>query len=154
LTLLLCFLIGTASGLRSLTPIATVAWSSHVGWLRLSRPLSLIGSLPGVAILTVLAFAELVADKLPSTPNRTSAVGLIARVILGGTSGACIAVGGGRGPVVGAALGATGGIAGAFGGYHARKQIAKALNSPDIYVALFEDLVAIITSIWIVARFK
>ena len=80
MTLLFAFLIGLFAGLRSLTPPAAVAWAVHLGWLNLVRPLSLIGSLPAVMILSLLAVAEIILDKLPNTPNRTAPVGLIARM--------------------------------------------------------------------------
>src|SRR5687767_15519290 len=72
MTLLFAFLIGLFAGLRSLTPPAAVAWAVYLGWLKLARPLSLIGSLPAVIILSLLAITELVFDKLPNTPNRRS----------------------------------------------------------------------------------
>src|SRR6185369_2843740 len=94
MTLLFAFLIGLFAGLRSLTAPAITAWAAYLGWLKLERPLSLIGSLPSVIIFTVLAVAELVADKLPNTPSRTAPVGLIARIVTGGLTGACIAAAG------------------------------------------------------------
>jgi uncharacterized membrane protein len=130
-----------------------VAWAVHLGWLKLDRPLALIGSIPAVAILSVLAVAELVADKLPNTPNRTSPLGLIVRILTGGIAGACVSSGGGKGAAIGAVLGAVGGIAGAFGGYQVRTRLVKALGSPDIYIALLEDLVTIGGSFWVVTRF-
>jgi uncharacterized membrane protein len=152
-TLLFAFLIGFFAGLRSLTAPAATAWAVHLGWLKLERPLSLIGSLPSVVILTVLAVAELVADKLPKTPSRTSPPGLIARIVTGGLTGACVAAGGGQGLFIGAVLGAVGGVVGCFGGYQARTGLVKALGTPDIYVALLEDLVAVAGGLWVVSRF-
>ena len=125
----------------------------YLGWLKLERPLSLIGSLPAVVILTVLAVAELVADKLPKTPSRTSPPGLIARILMGGITGACVAAAGGEGAHLGAVLGAIGGIVGCFAGFQARTRLVKALGTRDTYVALLEDLVAVAGSLWIVSRF-
>ena len=153
MTLLCAFLIGLFAGLRSLTAPAATAWAAHLGWLKLERPLSLIGSLPAVVIFTLLAVVELVADKLPKTPNRTSLVPLIARILMGALTGACVAVGGGQSAIAGAVLGAVGGVVGAFGGYQARARLVKALGTPDIYVALLEDIVAIAGSLWVVSRF-
>jgi uncharacterized membrane protein len=153
MTLLFAFLIGFFAGLRSLTAPAATAWAVHLGWLKLQRPLSLIGSLPSVVILTLLAVGELVADKLPNTPNRTSPIGLIARIVTGGVAGACVAAGGGQGALPGALLGAVGGVVGCFGGYQARTRLVKALGTRDIYVALLEDLIAVAGSLWVVSRF-
>lgn len=153
MTLLLAFLIGLFAGLRSLTAPAVTAWAAHLGWLRLARPLALIGSLPSVVIFTVLAVGELVADKLPKTPNRTAPLGLIARLVTGGLTGACVAAAGGQAVVLGVLLGAVGGVAGCFGGYEARRRLVKALGAPDIAVALFEDAVAVAGCLWVVSRF-
>jgi uncharacterized membrane protein len=153
MTLFLAFLIGAFAGLRSLTPPAATAWAAHLGWLKLERPLALIGSLPAVIIFTLLAVVELVMDKLPKTPNRTSPVPLIARILMGALTGACVAAGGNQGAITGALLGAVGSIVGTFGGYQARKWLVKALGTQDIYVALLEDLVAVAGSLWVVSRF-
>ena len=95
MTLLLAFLIGLFAGLRSLTPPAAVAWAVHLGWLKLTRPLSLIGSLPAVIILSLSAITEIIIDKLPNTPNRTAPLELIARIVTGGLTGACVSLGAG-----------------------------------------------------------
>jgi uncharacterized membrane protein len=153
LTPLLSFLIGFFAGLRSLTAPAVTAWAAHLGWLRLDRPLALIGSTVSVWILTVIALGELGADKLPQTPSRTAPPGLIARIVTGGLSGACIAAAGGQGAFIGALLGALGGVIGCFGGYQVRTRLVKALNTRDIYVAIVEDVVAIAGSLWVVSRF-
>jgi uncharacterized membrane protein len=153
MTLLCAFLIGFFGGLRALTAPAVTAWAVHLGWLKLDGPLTLIGSLPSVVIFTLLAVVELVADKLPKTPSRTSPPGLIARILMGGLTGACVAAGGGQGAVLGALLGIVGGIVGCFGGYQARTGLVKALGIRDIYIALVEDLVAIAGSLWVGSRF-
>jgi uncharacterized membrane protein len=153
MTLLFAFLIGFFGGLRSLTAPAATAWAVYLGWLKLERPLALIGSLPSVAIFTLLAVVELVADKLPQTPSRTAPPGLIARIVMGGLTGACIAAGGAQGVFLGAVLGLVGGVVGCFLGYRARTGIVQAPGTRDIYVALVEDAVAIAGSLWVVSRF-
>jgi len=153
MTLLFAFLIGLFAGLRSLTPPAAVAWAVYLGWLKLARPLSIIGSLPAVIILSLLAITELIIDKLPNTPNRTAPPGLIARIVTGGLTGACVSLGGGKSAFVGAGLGLFGGIVGCFAGYHARARLVRFLRQPDFNVALLEDLVAIGGSLFIVSRF-
>ncbi|HZM44803.1 MAG TPA: DUF4126 family protein [Burkholderiales bacterium] len=151
--LLLAFFIGLLNGLRTFTPPAAIAWAAHLGWLKLEGTLALIGSVPAVAIFTLLAAAELVADKMPWIPNRTSIPGLIARIIMGKLAGACVAAAGGQSIWLGALCGAVGGIAGTFGGYQARTRSVKALNKPDIYVALVEDLICVAGCLWVVTRF-
>ena len=152
--LLLAFLIGVISGLRSLTAPAVVAWAAHKGWLNLQNtPLSFMGSTAALIIFVLLALVELVTDQLPSTPSRLKPPGLIARIVLGGLSGASVSVAGGQSLALGAVLGAAGGIAGAFGGYHARTGLVRALKVPDIVIALLEDAVAIGGGLFLVSRF-
>ncbi len=152
MTLVLAALIGFFAGLRTLTPPAFTAWAVHFGWLKLSPPLSLIGSLPSAIILTLLALAELVVDKLPSTGKRTAAPGLIGRALTGALTGACVAVAGAETALTGAALGAIGGVVGAFVGYEVRSRLVKFLGTRDIYIAVVEDVVAIAGCLWIVSR--
>jgi uncharacterized membrane protein len=152
--LLLAFLIGVVAGLRSLTAPAIVAWAAHRNWINLRNTiLSFMGSNAAVVIFTLLAVVELVADKLPSTPRRTEPLGLIARIVFGGLSGACVAVSGAQSILLGAVLGAVGGVAGAFAGYQARTHLVKALKVPDLVIALLEDVVAIGGGLFIVSRF-
>jgi uncharacterized membrane protein len=152
--LLLALLIGVVSGLRSLTAPAVVAWAAHRNWLNLhNTALSFMASTAAVVIFTLLALVELTTDKLPSTPSRLKPPGLIARILLGGLSGAGVAVSGAQSIVLGAVLGAVGGVAGAFAGYQVRTRLVKALEVPDLVVALLEDAVAIGGGLFIVSRF-
>ncbi|HYL46468.1 MAG TPA: DUF4126 family protein [Candidatus Limnocylindrales bacterium] len=150
--LLLAFLIGVLTGLRSFTPVAATAWYTHLGWIKLRSPMSWMGSTASAVVFTVLAIVELVWDKLPKTPSRTAPPGLIARIVLGGLTGACVAMSGGGAAATGAGLGVIGGIAGAFGGYQARTRLVKALHAPDYVVAVLEDLVTICGSLWVLSR--
>ncbi len=150
---LLAFLAGLLTGLRSLTPPAVTAWAAHLGWLRLPRALAWMGTAPAVAIFSLLALVELISDKLPKTPSRTAPPGLIARIVLGALTGACVATAGGEGIVLSAVLGIAGALAGTFGGYQVRTRLVKALGTPDFVVALLEDIVTIGGSLWVVSRF-
>jgi uncharacterized membrane protein len=151
---LLAFLIGFIAGLRSLTAPAVVAWAAHRDWLTLQgSPVAFMGSTAAVVVFTLAALGELVVDQLPSTPPRTQAGGLIARVLFGGLSGAAVAASGSQSLVLGAILGAAGGIAGAFGGYEPRTRLVRALVVPDAVIACVEDAVAIGGGLFIVSRF-
>jgi len=152
--LLLAFLIGVVAGLRSLTAPAVVAWAAHRNWLNLQNtPLAFMGSTTALVIFVVLAIGELIADQLPNTPSRTKPPGLIARIVLGGLSGAAVAAAGAQSLAVGGVLGAAGGIAGAFGGYQVRTRLVRALKVPDFVIACLEDVVAIGGGLFIVSRF-
>ena len=65
---LLAFLLGCVDGLRSLTPPALVCWAAHLGWLHFAGTrLAFIHHRSTLIVFTVLAVAELIADKLPKT---------------------------------------------------------------------------------------
>ena len=154
LALGLSFAIGVVAGLRSFTAPAVVAWAARLGWINLhGTPLSFMGSAWAVGVFTILALAELIADKLPKTPSRTAPVGLCARIVTGAVGGACLAVAGGATLWLGALAGALGGMAGAFGGYHARVGLVRALRVPDFAVAIPEDLIAIGVGLFLASRF-
>ena len=153
MAILFSLLIGFFAGLRSLTPPAIAAWAVHLGWLKPEYPFSWIGSWPSVIIFTVLALGELVADKLARTPPRTSPPGLIARIVMGALTGACIAASTSNLLLLGAVLGIAGAVAGTFAGFKLRTGIVKALQIPDLPVALTEDLIAIGGSLLIVSPF-
>ena len=144
IVLLLAAGIGVVAGLRSLTAPAVVSWAANLGWINLHNPpLSFMGSKWTVAIFTVLSVVELVADQLPSTPARTGAMGLSARIVTGALTGACLAAAGNAALWLGAVAGIVGAIAGTFGGYYARVGLVRSLRVPDFAIAIPEDVIAI-----------
>jgi uncharacterized membrane protein len=112
-----------------------------------------MGSVWAVAILTLGALGEYVADKLPSTSARTKVGPLVFRIVVGLLTGACFGVAGGVSPWATAVAGAIGGIAGAFAGYHARVGLVRSLNVRDFMIAIPEDLLAIGLGLLLVTRF-
>jgi uncharacterized membrane protein len=142
--LLFAFLIGCVCGLRSMTAPAVVAWGAHMGWLHLDGSwLAWLANKISLAVFSLLAIAELIADKLPFIPRRTQAGPLGARIVFGAICGAALCLSGGASQVLGAILGALGGIAGAFAGYNYRRWLSRGAKVPDLLVALLEDLVAV-----------
>ena len=147
------FGIGFATGLRALTPPAVVAWAAHLGWLNLSNSaLAIMGSTVAVAIFSLLAVFELIGDLLPQTPKRTAPAPLIARILLGGICGACLCAASNQSLVIGAILGAVGGLIGAFAGYEIRRRLVTTLNIKDLFIALLEDLITIGLACFFVTR--
>ena len=145
--------IGIVSGLRSLLAPAVVAWAAHFDLLNLNgSPLAFIGSRTSVAIFTIFAIGELIADKLPKTPKRTAFAPLLARILLGGLSGACLFAAAGKSLLSGALLGGIGGVIGAFTGYEIRRRIVSNLHVKDLFVAICEDVVAIALACFFVSR--
>ena len=123
---------------------ALVSWCAHLGHLRLEgSALAFLGRAPAVAVLTLGAVGELIADKLPWIPSRIMAGPLIFRFVAGAVCGSALFISSRHSPAVGMALGGVGAIAGAFGGYHARRALVLKAGVPDLVVALLEDAVAI-----------
>ena len=102
-----------------------------------------MGLLPVAALLTLAAFGELVADKLPKTPRRTIPPSLAFRVVTRGLSGACLCASAGQPLLAGAVLGGVGGVIGGFAGYEARTRLVRMLKVHDGVIAVVEDLEAI-----------
>ena len=143
--------IGIVAGLRSLTAPAVVTWGAHLGWLNLhASSLAFMGSTTAVAILSLLAIGELIADKLPMIPRRTAPVPLIARVATGALCGACLCAAVAKSLLAGALLGGIGGIVGAFLGYGIRRRAD--LHIKDFVVAICEDAIAIGLALFLVSR--
>ena len=149
----LAFGIGIVAGLRTFTAPAAVSWAAHLGWLNLQgSPFAFMGSTVAVAILSLAAIGEYVNDVLPRTSSRTKPGPLVARIFTGGLSGACLCASAHQSLIVGAVLGAAGGVIGAFAGYQARIRLVSGLKVKDIFIAIPEDLVAIAIGYCLVSR--
>jgi uncharacterized membrane protein len=151
--LLLCFLLGCVTGLRSLTAPAVVCWAARLGWLHLAGTrLAFIGHPVTLITFTLLALAELIADKLPNAPARTAPLGLTARIVFGCLCSVAIATGVGGSLLVAAIVGVIGALVGTFAGYNIRKALVLRAHLPDLVVALAEDVIAIAGALLIVTH--
>jgi uncharacterized membrane protein len=145
LVLLLALLIGVVAGLRSLTAPAVVAWAAAFDWIDLDRTwASWVDNKITLIVFTVLAVGELVNDKLPKTPARTSPPVFAARIIMGGFAGAVL----GAWPhwtFTALGAGVIGAVLGTLGGYQARKRLVAGVSGGrDLPIALLEDAVAVL----------
>lgn len=152
LVLLLALLLGVVAGLRSLTAPAVVAWAAFLSWINLHGTwASWVGNIVTVVILSLLAVAELVNDKLPKTPPRTAPPPVFAvRLILGGFAGAVIGTAWGY-KWGGLGAGVVGAVLGTLGGFQARRRLVAANGGRDLPIALLEDSVAVLGGFAIVA---
>jgi uncharacterized membrane protein len=100
-----------------------------------------------------LAIGELIADKMPKTPSRTSLVPLLARILMGSLCGASLFASANQPLLTGALLGGMGAVIGAFGGYEIRTRLVSKLNAKDIFIAIPEDLLAIGLACFLVIHF-
>src|ERR1700758_665834 len=106
------FLIGTASGLRALIGLAAVSWAAHFGILPLDHTwLAFLGYTFTPYILTLMAIAELVNDKLPKTPSRLIPPQFITRIGMSALCGLAIGLSGNE-MVIGLLAGIIGAVAG------------------------------------------
>ena len=133
--------IGIVAGLRSLTTPAVAAWGAHLNWLNLhGSPLAFMGSTTAVAIFSLLAIGELIADKLPNTPKRTALAALLARIITGCLCGACLCAAAGKSLLAGTLLGGIGAIVGAFLGYEVQETLGEQFCTSRTSSSLFAKI--------------
>jgi len=144
------FAIGILTGLRTLTPMAVLCWITVLGRFRAGAGwMSFPASRISVGIFSVLALGELIGDKLPNTPSRTKAPGLIARIVFGALTAGIVASAAGIAVDIGALIGVIGAIAGTFTGWFVRTRAVRLLKCPDLPIALIEDAIAVGGSILI-----
>jgi len=92
-----------------------------------------------------LAAGELVGDKLPNTPNRTAAPGLIGRCLSGALAGAGIYKASGNNGFTGALIGSAAALASSFGCFYLRKFVATKTNIADPVIGGIEDVIVTAT---------
>ena len=141
------FGIGVVAGLRSLLAPAVLTWTAQKKFVNRSFPLASVVSRPVSRKIIKLAAWELLADKLPFTPNRISPGPLALRIASGAACGAAVSFLGQESAKEGALLGGAGALAGAFGGYYARRSFRR--NHSDFLVALVEDALAVALAVGI-----
>jgi uncharacterized membrane protein len=150
--------LGFFNGLRTLTPVAVLCWALHFHWISLTHtPFAFLANIISLIVFTVLAIGELIGDKLPKTPSRLSAPGMIGRIVFGAGVGAALlfAAGAPSGTpwIAGLGLGAIGAVVGAYVGYSVRRMLTHRAKLPDFPIALLEDLIAIGGSFFVISRF-
>jgi uncharacterized membrane protein len=145
--------LGLVAGMRSMMAPAALAFiltrrpevapaAIPVHWFTL-RPLAIV-----FGLLTV---GELVADKLPMTPNRIALGPFLGRIVGGSLTGAAFVQVGGINPWIGAACGAVGAVASTFGVFHLRKFVGRVTGISDPFVGTMEDIVAVALAVSVVA---
>ncbi len=140
-------LLGLATGMRSMTPIALVCWCAHLGYLPVQGTWAFwTAHTVSVVVFSLAALGEYVGDKLPRTPNRIAPGPLAARIVFGGLVGAIAATALKGAGWEGALLGIVGALIGSFGGYTIRRDVVEYFGCRDWPVALVEDLIALACS--------
>ncbi len=145
----LALLAGIVAGSRTLTAPAAVGWAAHLGFIDLDGSwLAFMGDKWTVTVLTLLAFVEMIADQMPSTPSRKVPLQFGARIVSGGFSGATLGASGGSW-IAGVVAGVIGAVIGAYGGAELRARMDKAIGR-DPTAGLIEDVGVIVLALAIV----
>jgi uncharacterized membrane protein len=140
--------LGAISGLRSLSGPAFVSRAASRGDLNLDGTFLAFLSSPRLSkALVLMELGELVGDKLPATPSRTSSPPLLGRAASGALVGAAVFVSEGRRATTGAALGSTAAIAASFTGEWLRALAVEKTGLPDPIVALAEDATVLLVGL-------
>lgn len=139
------FGLGVLAGMRTTSaPVIVSHILSRHKSNRLSKsPLSFMQSGNVAVGMKVLAAGEMVGDKLPKTPNRTSAVGVIGRCLSGSLAGASIYKVSGGNALTGALLGSVVALGSTFGSYYLRKFIVDKTHVFDPFIGAIEDALVI-----------
>ena len=133
--------LGAIAGMRSMAAPAILSRSvvEGRGASLENTPYAALGSPRVSRALRVLEIGELIVDKLPVLPDRTSLPPLLGRVASGALVGAALLASGGRWPVMGGALGAVSAMTAAYAAERVRKQITQRLGLPNVVAGLLED---------------
>jgi uncharacterized membrane protein len=135
--------LAATAGLRSMAAPALLARAIRRGDLRAPDPLPALGSPKVSALLALLAIGEMVADKTPLVPSRTSAPALLGRLLSGALAGATLFVAEGRRRNSGAILGALSAFAAAHAGERLRAAgVQKGI--PDPILGTLEDKIVLV----------
>jgi uncharacterized membrane protein len=138
--------LGAIAGVRSMAAPAILSRSAvdgRVGGLE-NTPFAALGSRRVSTALRALEIGELIVDKLPVLPNRTSPPPLLGRAASGALVGAALFASGGRRSVMGGALGAASAMAAAYAAERLRMQIIQRLGAPNVAAGLLEDGVVLL----------
>jgi uncharacterized membrane protein len=137
--------LGAISGFRSASGPAFVSRAASRGDLDLSGTrFAFLGSSRLSKVLTLAQFGEMVGDKLPAVPGRTSLPPLLGRAASGALVGAAVFVSEDRRASAGAILGSSAAVAVAFAGEGLRGLVGGWTKLPDPVVALAEDAVVLL----------
>jgi uncharacterized membrane protein len=130
-------LLGVTTGLRAMTPMAVLCWFAYLGYLPVQNTWAAwTASVAAVAAFTVLALAEIVADKLPRIPDRFSEAPLMARLFFGGLIGSIAATAMAGPGLEGVLLGVVGAALGAFAGFMIRRELVERIGCPEDLIAV------------------
>ncbi len=133
--------LAAIAGLRSLAAPALLSRALRRGDTEGLQgiPFAALGKPKVSTTLQLLMVGEMIADKAPFVPSRTSPPALLGRALSGALVGAALFAAGKRHPVSGAALGALSAVAAAYTGEKLRVSGTENLGIPNPILGLLED---------------
>ena len=136
--------LAAITGLRSMAGPALLSRAMRRGDVgRQGTPFAALDSPKVSALLRLLMVGEMIADKTPFIPARTSAPALTGRALSGALVGAALFAAAGRRPAVGAMLGVPPAIVAAYAGEKVRVRGPEILGVPSSVLGLLEDSVVL-----------
>jgi uncharacterized membrane protein len=131
--------LGLAAGIRSMSAPAFAAYILQNQQQIKSLPLNLLQHPAAGTTFKVLAIAELIGDKAPQAPNRTSAPALGARILMGALCGSAIFKAHDDNATLGALIGGSTALLSTFVTFYLRRNTVKLAQIPDAVYAVAED---------------
>ena len=153
-------LLGRTTGLAAIAGLRTMAAPAllsravrrgNVEGLQ-GTPFAALGKPKVSTTLQLLMVGEMIADKMPFIPSRTSTPALSGRALSGALVGAALFVAGERRLVSGATLGALSAVAAAYAGEKFRVRGTEKLGVPDPILALLEDGIVLLGGSYLLRR--
>jgi uncharacterized membrane protein len=140
-TVVRVLVMGAITGLRSTAGPAALSRAASNGRIDgLEDTLfAALGSPRVSTALRMMEIGELIADKLPVAPSRTSPLPVLGRAAIGVFVGAALFASKGRRTATGGVLGAVSALTGAYAGERLRSLVAEKFGVPDLLLALLED---------------
>ena len=136
-------LLGIATGMRTMTPMAVLCWAAYIGWLPVEGTWCFwMAKLVSPLVFTALALGEYVGDTLPQTPSRTDLPLVGGRLAFGILAGVVVATALTQPRAGGVIFGAIGALIGTFGGHRLRVAGAHWAGR-DLPIALSESALAL-----------
>jgi uncharacterized membrane protein len=138
--------LGAIAGLRSMAAPALLSHEMaeeghpHSGLERL------LASDATARILAIMAGGEMVGDKLPFIPDRTTAVPLLGRAAMGFLTAAAYASRRRQNVLLPALAGTAAALAATYAAFYIRKAAAEELKLPDRLLGLMEDALVVAAS--------
>lgn len=135
--------LGYVTGIRSMTPLALLSWTTATSEGEHTPVGRLLESPVARTVLSVAALGEIVADKLPIIPSRTSPGPLLGRLVIGGVAGMLLCRRLQQPLVLGIISGATGAGLGAVASTTSRAWLSKTTKTPQALWGGVEDIEAV-----------